>query len=86
MGELVYKDARICYEKGNSVKGKKIYEFQAFCTCTDCLNRKAWRNEPRNLAKVAIKDISKVDEVAEFIKNWTCEDGKRYLKTAYFQF
>ena len=86
MAELIFKSPRICYEKGNPVVGKKIYEFQAFCTCVDCLNRKAWRSEPRNLATVTIKDISKIDEVAEFLKNWTCEDGKRDLKTAYFQF
>jgi hypothetical protein len=86
MAELISKNPRICYENGNSIKGKKIYEFQAFCTCSDCLSRKAWKNEPRNLITITIRDISKTDEAAEFLKKWTCENGKKFLKTAYFRF
>ena len=87
MAELISKIPRICYEGGNPVTGKKIYEFQLFCTCTDCLHRKAWRKEPRNIATITVKDTSKkVDGLAEFIKNWICEDGKQHLKAAYFQF
>ena len=86
MGKLVYKNPRICYEGGNSVTGKKIYELHAFCTCTACQYRKEWRKEPRNGATATTKDISKINAVSEFLKNWTCEDGSRNLKTVYFQF
>ncbi len=86
MGKLIYKTPRTCYENGNPIAGKEIYELQAFCTCPDCQNRKSWKREPVNIATAATKDIFKVDEVAEFLKNWTCENGKKDLKTAYFKF
>jgi hypothetical protein len=86
MGKLIYKNPRTCYENGNSVTGKKIYELQAFCTCSDCQNRKSWKKEPTNIATATTKDISKVEEVSEFLKNWNCKDGKKWLETEYFKF
>jgi hypothetical protein len=81
-----YQNYRVCYDNGNSVTGKKIYELYKYCNCPDCNNRKKWRREPSNRATATTKDISKVDEVAEFLENWTCEDGKRLLEIAFFQF
>lgn len=86
MEKTKYQRYRVCYENGDSVTGKKIYELHAFCNCEDCKNRKAWRNEPRNCATATTKDILKVGEVIEFLKNWTCKDGKRHLKVEYFRF
>jgi hypothetical protein len=80
------KNYRICYENGNPVTGKKIYELHKYCTCPDCQNRQQIKRTPANSVTITTKDISKVDEVAEFLKNWTCEDGRRHLKTVYFQF
>jgi hypothetical protein len=81
-----YQNYRVCFENGNSVIGKKVYELYKYCNCPDCNNRKLWEREPANRATATTKDISKVDEVSEFLKNWSCKDGKRYLEIAYFQF
>lgn len=86
MGKPKYLNYRVCYENGNSVTGRKIYELYKYCNCPDCNNRKAWKREPPNRATATTKDISKVDEVAKFLKSWSCKDGKRYLEIAYFQF
>jgi len=80
------KNYRVCYENGNPVAGKEIYELHKLCTCSDCKDRKTLKKEPINCATATTKDISKVDEVVEFLKNWTCENGKIHLKIAYFQF
>ncbi|NFA60094.1 hypothetical protein EXM63_02545 [Clostridium botulinum] len=81
-----YQNYRVCYENGNKVTGKEIYELYKYCDCQSCKNRATLKREPANRATATTKDISKVDEVAEFLKNWTCEDEKRNLEIAYFQF
>ncbi|HID0817737.1 TPA: hypothetical protein ACXNW8_003453 [Clostridium botulinum] len=81
-----YKNYRVCYEGGNSVTGKEIYELHKLCSCQDCKNKQVLNKGTVNKATATTKDISKVDEVAEFLKNWTCENGKKDLGTAYFQF
>jgi hypothetical protein len=77
---------RVCYTNGNSATGKKVYELYKHCSCPDCQYRQRLTRTPVNKATATTKDISKVDEVAEFLKNWTCEDGKKHLEIAYFQF
>ncbi len=86
MGELADKCARTCYENGNPVTGKKIYELHAFCDCVDCIARRACKKEPRNFATFTIKDNSEKTGISEFIKNWKCKDGTKHIKTEYFQF
>lgn len=82
-----YQNYRVCYEKGISVAGNEIYELQKICKCSDCLTRRRkGKRETLNAATATTSDISKVDEVAEFLEKWTCEDGKRALATVYFQF
>ncbi|SFE42326.1 hypothetical protein SAMN04487969_102447 [Paenibacillus algorifonticola] len=81
-----YQNYRVCYDNGNAATGTKIYELHKYCDCPGCKTRTAMKREPVNHATATTKDISKVDEVAEFLKNWTCDDGKIYLKIAYFQF
>ena len=88
MGRLIYgKEPRICYEGGNSVKGRKIYELHAACTCEKCEYRAKYlkKNFP-NDATATTMDIDKVEELKEFLINWTCEDGSKELKTTYFKF
>ena len=86
MGKPKYKNYRVCYENGNATTGKKIYELYKYCNCPDCQYRQRWRREPANRATATTKDISKVDEVAEFLENWSCKDGKRQLEIVYFKF
>lgn len=81
-----YKNYRVCYENGNSTTGKEIYELYKYCKCEDCQRRLQFKRESPNKATATTKDISKVDEVADFLKNWTCEDGKRRSEIVYFKF
>lgn len=81
-----YQNYRVCYDNGNAATGKKSYELHKNCDCTDCKTRTAMRREPVNHATATTKDISKVDEVAEFLRNWTCADGKILLKRVYLNF
>ncbi|WP_434284607.1 hypothetical protein [Clostridium botulinum] len=81
-----YQNFRVCYENGNAITGKEIYELHKLCNCSDCKNRKILKKEAVNCATATTKDIFKVDEVAEFLENWTCENGKKHLNTAYFKF
>lgn len=85
MGELRYKDATICYENGSVKSGIKIYQLHAFCDCESCKNRYKFRAGMRNDATATTKDITKVDEVAEFLKNWKCNFNKE-ISTMYFKF
>ncbi|MBX4152327.1 hypothetical protein, partial [Paenibacillus lautus] len=57
-----------------------------YCNCAECKRRMAWKREPANRITATTKDIIKVDEVAEFLKNWSCEDGNRRFETVYVQF
>lgn len=86
MEEPNYQNYRVCYENGNSATGNKIYELYKYCNCPNCEDRQQWTRTPANKATATTKDISKVDEVAEFLKNWTCENGKKHLEIVYFQF
>ncbi|KEI84145.1 hypothetical protein N493_19860 (plasmid) [Clostridium botulinum B2 433] len=86
MGKPKYQNYRVCYEHGNKVTGKEIYELHKYCDCQFCKDRVAFKKNPANRATAITKDISKVDEVAEFLKNWTCGNSKMDLKISYFQF
>lgn len=86
MGRLMYGGPRICYDNGNSATGEKIYELHASCTCEDCQDRSSMRREPANQATVTTKDVLKIDEATEFLKDWSCENGKKLLEPVYFKF
>lgn len=88
MGRLIYgKEPRVCYEGGNPVKGRKIYELHASCTCEKCEWRtKHLKKQFPNEATASTIDAEKVEEVKQFLKNWVCEDGSKELKTVYFKF
>jgi len=79
-----YQNYRVCYENGNPVTGKEIYELYKYCDCEDCKNRTRFnKKEIANKITITTKDILKVDEVTEFLKNWKCKNGKIQLKIAY---
>jgi hypothetical protein len=81
-----HQNYRVCYEGGNSAIGEKIYELYKYCRCQGCSDRLTYKRVPNNSATASTKDISKVDEIAEFLKNWNCEDGQRQLEISYFKF
>lgn len=86
MTQPKYKDYRICYEGGNAKVGKKIYELKKMCKCEKCRWRVKFAQGTANCATATTKDVTKIDNVAEFLRNWTCEDGSISLQTAYFKF
>lgn len=79
-----YRNVRVCYEGGNSVTGEKIYELKKYCKCSSCDYKLKHTRYPSNCITVTTKDTSKIDEIADFLKNWTCEDNggqeRVYLK------
>ena len=77
---------RICYENGNPTTGKKIYELKKYCTCPECRYRQEIERTPSNSINITTEDIAKIDEIAEFLKKWTCENGKKQLETVYLEF
>lgn len=86
MVEPKYKNYRVCYEGGNKITGEKIYELYKYCNCSGCQYRLKQLRQPSNRATVTTKDISKIDDIAAFLKNWTCEDGRRQLEIVYLKF
>ena len=86
MGNPKYQNYRVCYDNGNSATGVTIYELYKYCDCPDCRRRASWKREPANRVTDTTKNISKVDEVAEFLKNWSCTDGEKSLETVYLKF
>ena len=83
---LYFGKVRVCYEGGNSKTGKKIYEMHKICKCESCKNRMKLRNESRNEATASTQDETKIEEVLQFLSNWSCKDGTKKLKTEYFKF
>ena len=86
MTEPRYKNYRVCYTNGNPKTGIKLYELHKDCKCYGCQSRTRYRRQPSNGITVTTADISKVDEIAEFLKDWTCADGQRLLDTVYLRF
>jgi hypothetical protein len=81
-----HQNYRICYDNGNSTTGKKIYELDKYCRCSGCSIRQTVKREPSNRAVVTTRDISKVANAAEFLKNWSCENGGISLEPIFFKF
>lgn len=77
---------RICYENGNPVTGRKIYEATQLCHCENCMNRFKWRKEALNCVTASTSDKNKIEEMLQFLDNWICKDGKRHMETEYFTF
>ena len=86
MAEPKYKNYRVCYEGGNSKTGAKIYELFKYCKCDGCTRRLKMYRQPANRITASTKDINKVDEIAECLKNWTCKDGSKMLDIVYKKF
>ena len=81
-----YQNYRICFENGNPFTGKEIYELNKYCQCADCRYRQTTKRTPSNSIVITTKDISKVDEIADYLKNWSCEDGRKQLDTVYLKY
>ena len=77
---------RICYENGNPVTGKKIYEMHKSCECGPCRRRVNWRTGYANCATATTQDVKKIGEVLRFLDNWTCKKSEGQLKPEYFSF
>ncbi|MDQ0494041.1 hypothetical protein [Paenibacillus brasilensis] len=71
----------VCYDK----TGEKRYGLYKYCDCADCKNRMLKR-EPVNWVSATTKEISKVDDVAEFLKKWTCDTEGRYVGVVFLKF
>lgn len=80
-----YLNYRVCYDSINPVTRKKVYALYKYCDCPDCKDRML-RREPVNWVSVTTKEISKVDDVAEFLKKWTCDEGKKYVGVVFMKF
>ena len=77
---------RVCYTpNGNSKTDTKVYELQKYCTCENCKIRTSIRREPVNRGVVTTKDFSKINEAADFLEKWTCNDGKRLLEPSFYK-
>lgn len=81
-----YQNYRVCYSSQfMGVKGKEIYELTQHCHCGSCVNRERYTRGAWNCATASTKDISKIDEIHEFLKNWVCGSDSP-IKTTYFNF
>lgn len=85
MKEPKYKNYRVCYDNGNAKTGKKLYELDKYCDCEYCTYRFKMNREPSNRIVITTEDISKVDEIAEFLKNWKCEDGRTHVDPIFLR-
>lgn len=68
-----HQDYRVCC----SLTGETLYELHKICKCENCQCKLKYDRLPPNQATVTTKDISKVDEVAEFLRNWNCKDNTK---------
>jgi hypothetical protein len=80
------KNYRVCYENGNSRTGTKVYEFYKYCQCSGCKTRLQIKREPNNKVTVTTKDISKQTEITNYLENWTCTNGNKWLEIEYIKF
>lgn len=73
MTNLKYQNYRAC----RSLAGETLYELHKNCKCEYCRRKLEWKRQPPNQATATTPDKSKVDEVAEFLRNWTCKDDSK---------
>lgn len=73
---------RECRE-GGVPTGRKIYEMHDFCECENCKWRYKYLGQPRNSVTVKTFNVEKLNDMDEFIDNWKCKDGKKWLPTEY---
>ena len=76
---------RECYEGGNPVTGKKIYELHKICECNWCKNKYMGRKRC-NEVTATTKDEDKIPEIKEILKSWKCEDKTKDLPIVYLSF
>lgn len=79
-----HQNYRICYNNIDPAVAQKVYELSKYCDCTTCKDR-LLRREPTNWVSATTKDISKVDDVAEFLKSWVCNE-KKYVGPVFIKF
>lgn len=80
-----YQNYRVCYDSWDRTKATKLYALYKYCNCPDCKDS-LLRREPVNWASATTKEISKVDDVAEFLQKWTCDTRGRYVGVVFLKF
>lgn len=84
---------RIVY-KGGIVRPKnKGIEIKCTCECDDCKCRYEY-SKHREIGKVSfpnqlsitVWNEDKIDEAVKFSEEWKCKNGRKELKTEYFQY
>lgn len=80
-----HSNYRVCYDNWDRVKATKLYGLYKYCDCPSCKIR-SLKREPVNWVSATTKEISKVDELAEFLKKWTCDDGRKYVGVIFLKF
>lgn len=73
-----HQNYRVCYDNWDRTKATEVYVQTKHCDCPSCKDRML-RREPVNWVSTSTKDISKVDDVAEFLKTWTCNTAGKYV-------
>lgn len=86
MSKYFSSRVRVCYEHGDIRTGKKIYEAKQLCHCENCVNRFKWRNEVLNCVTASTYNKSKIEEMLQFLDNWTCKDGTKHIEIEYIHF
>ena len=76
---------RECYEGGNPVTGRKIYEIHKMCDCNWCKNKFAGRKRC-NSVTATTKSESTVPKIIEYLKTWKCKDETKDLPVEYLAF
>jgi len=80
------KHFRICYPLGlMGVKGNEIYELEKYCQCRYCKTRRSYNREPANTLIASTTDILKLNDIADFVNDWTC-GNERQLERLYVKF
>lgn len=79
-----HQNYSVCYDSWDRANAAKLYALYKYCDCPYCKD-KILRREPVNWVSATTKEISKVDDVAEFLKKWTCGQ-KKYVGVIFMKF
>lgn len=66
------QDYRVCYDNLDRSIANKLYGLYKYCKCEACQTRFKMKRLPPNWASATTPDITKIDEVADFLENWIC--------------
>ncbi|CAH1205772.1 hypothetical protein PAECIP111893_02414 [Paenibacillus plantiphilus] len=67
-----HQDYRVCYDNWDRSIANKLYAVSKHCECEACNTRFKIKRLPPNWASATTPDITKVDEVADFLETWNC--------------